>query len=88
MFQYNREIPLIRSKYDYDIVQLFFALDLKGTHQSVDHGSIIAINGYPRHYVINNTSILFLTFALGSDITSHRILSLSYPLAMNAIAFQ
>ena len=43
----------------YDVVQLLTALNLKGTHQPVDHCSMTAVIRYRTRYLINNTSFLF-----------------------------
>ena len=43
---------------DYDVVQILAGLDLKGTSQHVDHGSMIAVIRYKTPYFINNTDPL------------------------------
>ena len=66
-------------KYDpdteYNILQLLTALDLKGTHQLVENGSITAVIRYKGHYLINKTSVLILSFALGNNVALLNIYS-------------
>ena len=70
---------------EYDVVQLLAALDLKGTHQPVNHGSMTAVIRYRTPYLINNTSPLILSFALGKDVALRSVLGIPCLLAMGAI---
>ena len=60
---------------EYNILQLLTALDLKGTHQRVENGSITAVIRYKRHYLINKTSVLILSFSLGNNVALLNIYS-------------
>ena len=70
---------------EYDVVQLLAALDLKGTHQPVHHGSMTAVIRYRTPYLINNTSPLILSFALGKDVALRSVLGIPCLLAMGAV---
>ena len=69
----------------YDVFQLLAALDLKGTHQPVDHGSMAVIIRYKTPYLIYNTSPLIHSFTLGTDIVLRSVLGIPYLLAMGAV---
>ena len=62
---------------EYDVVKLLVALDLKRTQQSVNHGRMTAVIRYRTSYLINNTSPLILSFALGKDVTLRSVLGIS-----------
>jgi len=62
---------------EYDLVQLLEALDLKGTHQPVDHGNKTAVIWYRNPYLINNTSSFMLSFALSKDVVLRNVLSIA-----------
>ena len=70
---------------DYDVVQILVALDLKGTSQPVDHGSMTAIIRYKTPYLIHNTDPLFLYFALGTDVALCNVLGIPCLLAISAV---
>ena len=61
---------------DYDVVQILVALDLKGTSQHVDHGSMTTFIRYKIPYLINNTDPLILSFSLDTDVALHSVLGI------------
>ena len=70
---------------DYDVVQISAALDLKGTSQPVDHGSMTAVIRYKTPYLIHNSDPLILSFALGTDVALRSVLGIPCLLAMGAV---
>ena len=70
---------------EYEVVQLLTALDLKETHQPVNHGSMTAVIRYRIPYFVNNTSSLSLLFALDNDVELRSILGTHFLLAMGAV---
>ena len=70
---------------EYDVVQLFAVLDLKGTHQPIDHGSMNLVIRYRTPYLINNTSLLIISFALGNDVVLRSILGIPCLLVMSVV---
>ena len=69
----------------YDVVQLLAAFYLKGIHQPIDHGSMIAVIRYNTLYNHSNTSPLILSFVLGTDVALHSVLGIPYLLAMGTV---
>ena len=70
---------------EYDVVQLLAALDLTGTRQYVDHGSMIAIVRHKSPYLINNTSPLILSIVLGTKVLLCSVIGIPYILAMGVV---
>ena len=70
---------------DYDVVQILAALDLKGTSQPIDHGSMTAVIRYKTPYLIHNSDPLILSFALGTDVALRSVLGIPCLLAMGAV---
>ena len=61
---------------NYDVVQLSAALDLIGTNQPVDHGSMTAVIRYKTPYLIHNTDPLIISFVLGTDFALYSVLGI------------
>ena len=70
---------------DYDVVQILAALDLKGTSQPVDYGSMTAVIRYKTPYLIHNSDSLILSFSLGTDVVLRSVLGIPCLLAMVAV---
>ena len=70
---------------EYDVTQLLAALDLKGTHQRVDHGSMTAVIRYRTPYLINKTSPFILSFALGKDVLLRSVIGVLCLLTISAV---
>ena len=70
---------------EHDVVHLLAALDLKGIHQPINHGSMTAVIWYRTPYLINNTSPLIFSFALGKDVALRSVLGISCLLVMGAV---
>ena len=67
---------------EYDMVQLLADLDLKRTHQPIDHGSMTAVIRYINPQLINNTSPLIISFVLGNDVALRSVLGIHCLLVM------
>ena len=70
---------------EYDVVQLLAAFGLKGTHQSVNHGSMTEIIRYKTPYFTNNTSPLIFTFVLCTDVALRSVFGIPCLLAMGTV---
>ena len=70
---------------EYDVVQISAALDMNGTNQHVDHGSMTAVIRYKTPYLINNTIPFILSFALGTDVELRSVIGIPCLLAMGAV---
>ena len=70
---------------EYNVVQLLAALNLKGTHQPVKHGSMAAVIRYRTSYLINVTSPLTISFALDKDVVLRSVLGIPCLLAISAV---
>ena len=70
---------------EYNVAQILAALDLKGIHQPVDQGSTTTVILYNTPYIINNDSLLILSFALGTDVVLRSILDIPSLLAMGLV---
>ena len=64
------------AKTGYDIVQLMYVLDLDTNKQPLDHGKLTAVILYDTSYLVNNRGILFISFALGNDISIRCVIGL------------
>ena len=60
-------------------------MDLKGTHQPMDYGSMTTIIWYQTPYLINNASPLIISFALGNNVALRSVLDIPCLLAMGAV---
>ena len=69
----------------YDVVQPLAALDLYSIHQPLDHGKMTAIIWYKTPYLINKRDPLFISFALGNDVSLRCVLGLLTLLALGKI---
>ena len=70
---------------DYDVVQILAALDLKGTSQPVDHGSMAAVIRYKTPCLIHNTDPFTLSFTLGTDVALRSVLGIPCLLFMGVV---
>ena len=69
----------------YDVAQLFAALYLKGTRQTVNHDSMTTVIRYRTLYLINNTSRLIFSFTLGKNVAFHSVLGIPCLLAIRTV---
>ena len=67
---------------EYDVFQLLAVLDLKGTHQPVNHSSMTTVIRYRTPYLINSTLPLIISFTLGKDVALRSVLGIPCLLAM------
>ena len=73
------------SNTDYNVVQILAALDLKGTSQPVDNGSMTAVIRYETPCLIHNTDPFILSFALGTDVALRSVLGIPCLLFMGVV---
>ena len=69
-------------KSDYDVVKLLAALDLDTSQQPLEHGNMTAVIMYHTPYLVNKREPLFLSFALGNDVSLRYVLDLPTLLAI------
>ena len=69
----------------YDVVQLLAALDLDSSHQPLDHGKMTAVIRYKTPYFFNKNEPLFISFALGNDVSLRCVLGLPTLLALGGL---
>ena len=70
---------------EYDLVQLLATLDLRGTHQPIDHGSTTTFIRYRTSHLINNTSLFILYFDLSNDVALRNVFRIPWFLATSAV---
>ena len=61
---------------DYNVVKLLAALDLDMSQQPVEHGHMTAVIRYRTPYLVNKRDPLFISFALGNDVSLRCVLGL------------
>ena len=66
----------------YDVVKLLAALDLDTSQQPVEHGHMTAVIRYRTPYLVNKRDPLFISFALGNDVSLRCVLGLPTLLAI------
>ena len=69
----------------YDVVQLLAALDLDSSHQPLDHEKMTAVIRYKTPYFFNKNEPLFISFALGNDVSLRCVLGLPTLLALGGL---
>ena len=67
---------------DYDVVKLLAALDLDTSQKPVEHGHMTAVIRYRTPYLVNTQNPLFISFALGNDVSLRCVLDLPTLLAI------
>ena len=70
---------------EHDVVQLFPALDFKGSYQPIDYGDMTAAIWYLTAYLITNTSPLILSFVWGNDFALCSVLGAPCNLVMGDV---
>ena len=76
------EIIQCGGKSDYDVVKLLAALDLDTSQQPLEHENMTAVIMYHTPYLVNKREALFLSFALGNDVSLRYVLDLPTLLAI------
>ena len=60
-------------------------MDLKGTSHPADDGRMTAVIRYKTPYLINNTDLIIVSFALGTDVALRSVLGIPCLLVMGAV---
>ena len=69
----------------YDFVKVMATLDLDTTKQLLDYGRMTAVIRYRIPYLVNNQDPLFVSFALGNNVSLHCVIGLPALLTLGGL---